>query len=299
MDNVVLFPHLGSSTVSYPPEDGTARGRQPAGLGRRQAAADAGARDALAAEEAGVIICRHGPSAPRSHSLLLTAFAAPLAAQAPAPDATAPARRDRSRRRARRQGRWSGAGSSPTPTARRPAPSRSATIRPRSASGSNSIRPAPRCFPFIREIVGWRLNRQRLPSAARRQGNSVLEFSEVESGIFEAPRPGEGILFIQNAGGARPGAEDRRADRPASGRSCAAPASAICALTLSNTAAGEEFVVRVQPPCDPVVTRFAPATWQMDRGEIVLRSAQRPVLALRGRRGREVAAHSARPPIRC
>ena len=26
----------------------------------------------------------------------------------------------------------------------------------------------------------------------------MLEFSEVESGIFEAPKPGEGILFIQN-----------------------------------------------------------------------------------------------------
>ncbi len=33
------------------------------------------------------------------------------------------------------------------------------------------------------------------------KGQSVLEFSEVESGIFEAPRPGEGILFIQNAVG--------------------------------------------------------------------------------------------------
>jgi hypothetical protein len=42
---------------------------------------------------------------------------------------------------------------------------------------------------------------------------------------------------------------------------------------LSNAAAGEEFVVRLQPPCDRVVTSFAPATWQMDRGEIVLRAA--------------------------
>jgi hypothetical protein len=48
---------------------------------------------------------------------------------------------------------------------------------------------------------------------------------------------------------------------------------AICALTLSETAVGEEFAVRIQPPCDAVVTRFAPATWQMDRGEIVLRSS--------------------------
>jgi len=47
----------------------------------------------------------------------------------------------------------------------------------------------------------------------------------------------------------------------------------VCGLTLSDTAAGEEFVVRLQHPCDQVITRFAPATWQMDRGEIVLRAA--------------------------
>ena len=32
-------------------------------------------------------------------------------------------------------------------------------------------------------------------------------------------------------------------------------------------------IVRLQNPCDQVVTRFAPVTWQMDRGEIVLRAA--------------------------
>ena len=47
----------------------------------------------------------------------------------------------------------------------------------------------------------------------------------------------------------------------------------ICTLTLSNTPAGEEFAVRVQPRCDALVTRFAPITWQMDRGELVLKSA--------------------------
>ena len=40
----------------YAPKDGTTRGRQPAGLGRGQAAAHAGARDTLAAKETSVII---------------------------------------------------------------------------------------------------------------------------------------------------------------------------------------------------------------------------------------------------
>lgn len=127
-------------------------------------------------------------------------------------------------------------------------------------------------FPFIPEIVGWRLNDNDFLRLLDAQGNSVLEFSEVESGIFEAPKPGEGILFIQNPtdlGPAPKTAEQITGDWTIIRRT----GQRVCGLTLSNTAAGEEFVVRVQQPCDQVVTRFAPATWQMDRGEIVLRSA--------------------------
>jgi hypothetical protein len=127
-------------------------------------------------------------------------------------------------------------------------------------------------FPFIPEIVGWRLNDNDFLRLLDAQGNSVLEFSEVESGIFEAPKAGEGILFIQNPtdlGPAPKTAEQIAGDWTIIRRT----GQRVCGLTLSNTAAGEEFVVRVQQPCDQAVTRFAPATWQMDRGEIVLRSA--------------------------
>ena len=127
-------------------------------------------------------------------------------------------------------------------------------------------------FPFVPEIVGWRLNDNDFLRLLDAQGNAVLEFSEVESGIFEAPKAGEGILFIQNPtdlGPAPKTAEQIIGDWTIIRRT----GQRVCGLTLSNTAAGEEFVVRVQQPCDQVVTRFAPATWQMDRGEIVLRSA--------------------------
>ena len=139
--------------------------------------------------------------------------------------------------------------------------------------GSSSIRACAGHFPFVREIVSWSLAENDFLRLLDAQGQSVLEFSEVESGIYEAPKAGEGILFIQNASALGPAPKtvarqitgewsvSRRTGRP------------LCGLTLSNTAAGEEFAVRVQQPCDAVVTRFAPATWQMDRGEIVLRSA--------------------------
>lgn len=133
----------------------------------------------------------------------------------------------------------------------------------------------PKCstlFSFVKDIVGWRLDDNDFLRLLDAQGQSVLEFSEVESGIFEAPKPGEGILFIQNPTdlGPAPKTADEIKGEWTIARRNGRP---ICALTLSDTAAGEEFVVRVQPGCDPAVARFAPATWQMDRGEIVLRAA--------------------------
>ncbi len=49
LDNTVLLPHVGSASVRDAPRDGRMRRFQPARLGRRQAAAHACPRDALAA----------------------------------------------------------------------------------------------------------------------------------------------------------------------------------------------------------------------------------------------------------
>ena len=52
--------------------------------------------------------------------------------------------------------------------------------------------------------------------------------------------------------------------------------------------------MRVAPACDPVVVRFGPATWQMDRGEIVLRAANGQVRgASRRARTQQVASQVA------
>jgi hypothetical protein len=127
-------------------------------------------------------------------------------------------------------------------------------------------------FTFVKDVAGWQFADGDFLKLLDAQGNPLLEFSEVESGIFEAPKPGEGILFIQNPtdlGPAPKTADQMKGEWNVIRRT----GQRICELTLSDTAAGEEFIVRVQPGCDPAVARFAPATWQMDRGEIVLRAA--------------------------
>jgi hypothetical protein len=128
-------------------------------------------------------------------------------------------------------------------------------------------------FPFIGEIVGWTLAENDFLRLVDSTGGSVLEFSEVESGVYEAPRPGEGILFIQKATAAGP--QPRSAEEVSGDWTIVRGAGKpICTLTLSNTAAGDDLAVRVTPPCDAFVTRFGPATWQMDRGELLLKPAK-------------------------
>ena len=41
-------------------------------------------------------------------------------------------------------------------------------------------------------------------ACSMRKGKSLVEFSEVEDGIYEAPTPGVGVLFLQNAAAAGP-----------------------------------------------------------------------------------------------
>jgi hypothetical protein len=128
-------------------------------------------------------------------------------------------------------------------------------------------------FPFVRDIVGWSQSGNDFLRLLDAHGQSLLEFSEVESGIFEAPKQGEGILFIQAAASVGPAPKTAQQVKGEWNvvRGAGKP---ICALTLTDTAVGEEFAVQVTPPCDRLVTNFAPATWQVDRGEIVLKSVR-------------------------
>jgi hypothetical protein len=128
-------------------------------------------------------------------------------------------------------------------------------------------------FPFIKEIVGWTLTENDFLRLLDAKGQSLLEFSEVETGMYEAPRPGEGILFIQAS--ASIGPPPKEADQMLGDWSIVRGAGKpICTLTLANTPAGSDLALKLKPGCDAFVTRFAPTAWQMDRGELVLKNAR-------------------------
>lgn len=127
-------------------------------------------------------------------------------------------------------------------------------------------------FPFLKEIVGWRLADNDFLRLLNARGRSVLDFSEVESRMFEAPRPGEGILFIQAAGAVLPdiSAEQMNGEWAV----VRGAGKTICTLSFSGAAAGEGYALKVNPGCEPFVARFNPVSWRVERGGLTLTSAR-------------------------
>lgn len=126
-------------------------------------------------------------------------------------------------------------------------------------------------FPATKDVEAWALVKDDLRLLDAR-GRAVFDFNEVESGMYEAERK-EGLYFLQSHASAAPlprAAEDMFGDWIIS-----RAGKAICTLSLTNNGAGGEmgYALRMQPGCDAAVTRLNPVNWRMDRGELVLSSA--------------------------
>jgi Protease inhibitor Inh len=128
-------------------------------------------------------------------------------------------------------------------------------------------------LPFTKDIAAWSIKGLgdivRLQDAA---GQSVIDFSEVETGIFEGMRTGEGIYILQNLAAARSLAKsmDQMIGDWAMVRE---NGTVVCGLTLTNNEANQDnFQVFLKPKCDAAVATFAPTQWRLDHGQIVLLS---------------------------
>jgi hypothetical protein len=127
---------------------------------------------------------------------------------------------------------------------------------------------------FTKDITAWSIKGLDIVRLQDAGGQSVIDFSEVESGILEGRRAGEGIYLLQNLAAAR--ALTRSMDQMIGNWAMVRGSGAvICALTLTNTeAGGDNFAVFVKPRCDASVVAFAPTLWRLERGEMLLLSAR-------------------------
>jgi hypothetical protein len=149
------------------------------------------------------------------------------------------------------------------------------TFRADAARSGYKLELDPACitvFPFVKDVEGWTLSNDvvRLVDA---RGKVVFEFTEVESGMYEAERAGEGLYFLQNAAAAP---VFRTADQMTGEWIVTQQSKQICAMTLAKTPVPnqeEALALQIKPGCGSVVARLNFILWRMDQGELVLASA--------------------------
>src|SRR5689334_19793767 len=149
------------------------------------------------------------------------------------------------------------------------------TLKPDQAPQGLKLELEPACataLPFTKDITGWGIKGLDIVRLQDATGEAVLDLTEVEAGILEGVRPGEGVYILQNLAAARSLAKsmDQMIGDWAMVRG---NGNTICGLTLTNNDAGNDnFQVFLKPKCDPAVASFAPTRWRLERGQILLMS---------------------------
>jgi hypothetical protein len=149
------------------------------------------------------------------------------------------------------------------------------TMKPDSTPQGYKVELEPACvtaLPFTKDITGWSIKGLDIVRLQDAKGEAVLDFTEVEAGILEGMRTGEGVYILQNLAAARSLAKSM--DQMIGDWSMVrGNGNTICGLTLTNNDAGNDnFQVFLKPKCDPTVAAFAPSQWRLERGQILLMS---------------------------
>ena len=149
------------------------------------------------------------------------------------------------------------------------------TLKGDGAGQASKLELEPACkaaLPFTKDITAWSIKGLDIVRLQDASGESVIDFTEVEAGIFEGLRQGEGVYILQNLAAARSMAKsmDQMIGDWAMVRGNGQP---ICGLTLTNTeAGGDNFQVFLKPKCDAAIAQFNPTQWRLERGQIILMS---------------------------
>jgi hypothetical protein len=146
------------------------------------------------------------------------------------------------------------------------------------AGANYALELGPKCgeaFPPLQEVVGWTFGRNDMLVLIDAGGAPVLELLEVEAGTYEGLRPNEGRYVLQNPAVAAANKERAADDLFGEWAFVRPTGKPICSVTLvAEGATGDTFAIQLKPGCDALITRFNPAGWKMDRGQLLFVSAK-------------------------
>jgi hypothetical protein len=140
------------------------------------------------------------------------------------------------------------------------------------ADGGYKLELDPGCrtaFPSLKDIAAWTMGPNDSVRLVDAKGAVILDFSEVESHMYEAERKGEGLFFMRTQAAIRAATVSpeqlfgdwtllQEFEKP------------LCKLTLSNASAGgESYKVVVKAGCDSSIAGFAPSTWRLENNELL------------------------------
>jgi Protease inhibitor Inh len=125
-------------------------------------------------------------------------------------------------------------------------------------------------FPLVADVAGWNFPDNDLLHLIDAQGKVLVEFSEVEDGIYEAPTPGVGVLFLQNPVAAAGPPEKPPEELAGNWLLTRGPGAPLCALMLASTAQGEGMALAVKPGCAGSIAQLNFTQWRLDKGELML-----------------------------
>ena len=150
------------------------------------------------------------------------------------------------------------------------------TMKPDATPQGLKLDLEPSCgkaLPFTKAIAAWSVKGLDIVRLQDAQGQPVIDFTEVEAGIFEGLRANEGVYLLQNLAAAR--AQSKSMDSLIGNWSVTrGSGQSICSLTLTNNDAGSDnFQLFLKPRCEQPVAGFAPNVWRLERGELLMLSA--------------------------
>lgn len=145
------------------------------------------------------------------------------------------------------------------------------TFKSDAGQGGSKLELDPSCgtvFPLTKPVVAWKFTPRDVLQLIDARGRAAIEFSEVETGMYEAERP-EGVYFLQSLDSLGP--PPPTAAQLVGDWTILRGEKLLCEVTLSNAAFDQDsFVLTLKPGCDAAVTRFGLSSWHLDRGELLL-----------------------------
>lgn len=125
-------------------------------------------------------------------------------------------------------------------------------------------------FPSLKDVGAWAIGPNDSVRLFDSKGVVILDFSEVESHMYEAERKGEGLFFMRTQAAIMAATVSpeqlfgdwtllQEFEKP------------LCKLTLSDASAGgESYKIIVKAGCVASIAGFAPSTWRLENNELLL-----------------------------